>query len=129
MANNNSNYDFVDFYIKYKGHPTYEPNQIIEDEVLRVILAKYEMILFTNKGEVLGEPDFGGDLVRLLHETKVSAATVESDLHNQISTYITELSGINYELSVKFTQDPYNYQDMMYIYFKVSELEVNAAIK
>lgn len=125
----NTNYDFIDFYIKYKGHPTYEPNQIIEDEVLRVILAKYEMILFTNKGEVFGEPDFGGDLVRLLHETKVSASNVESDLHTQISRYISELNGIDYELTVKFMQDPDNYQDMMFVYFKISELEVNAQIK
>ena len=121
MASSSTNYDFIDFYIKYQGHPRFDPSQIMEDEVLNVILQKYEMILYTNKGELLGEPDFGGDLELLLHETKVSSTTVETNLHPQIQTYITELE-------VQFIQDPDNYQDMMYIYFKISELEVNAII-
>jgi hypothetical protein len=128
MASSSTNYDFIDFYIKYQGHPRFDPSQIMEDEVLNVILQKYEMILYTNKGELLGEPDFGGDLELLLHETKVSSTTVETNLHQQIQTYITELANINYTLDVQFIQDPDNYQDMMYIYFKISELEVNAII-
>jgi hypothetical protein len=128
MASSSTNYDFIDFYIKYQGHPRFDPSQIMEDEVLNIILQKYEMILYTNKGELLGEPDFGGDLELLLHETKVSSTTVETNLHQQIQTYITELANINYTLDVQFIQDPDNYQDMMYIYFKISELEVNAII-
>ena len=79
-----SNFNFIDFYIRYPGHPDYIPLELIEDDVVKVIIQKYEMILFTNKGEVLGEPNFGGDLTLLLHETKLSSESIQGDLMAQI---------------------------------------------
>ena len=35
---------------------------------------------------------------------------------------------MNYELSVSFVQDSYNYQDIMYIYFQLADYEVYAQI-
>jgi len=119
-------FNFTDFYIRYKGHPLYNDTEIIQDEIVLVIVQKVEMILFTNKGELLGDPEFGADLGRLLHETKVSASFVKKDLINQFQLYIPELSGIPYELDVKFMEDPINYQDMMFIDFKIKDVEVNA---
>jgi hypothetical protein len=63
-------------------------------------------------------------LVKLLHETKVSAKVVENDIRSQIIEYIPEIKDISYELSVSFYQDPENYQDVMEIFFKISEYEV-----
>jgi hypothetical protein len=121
-----ANRDFTDFYIKYPGHPKFNDISLIEDEIVRVIVQKYEMILFTNKGELLGHPDFGGDLERLLHKTKVGAPYVEKNLNEQISTYIPELTGIPYELNVTFEQNPNSYSDIMFIDFKIKDYEVNA---
>ena len=115
---------FIDFYIGYPGHPRFRDPELIEDDVIRVIIQKYEMIIFTNKGEVFGDPNFGGDLEKLLHETKVSAKVVENDLRDQIIEYIPEIRDIAYELSVSFYQDPENYQDVMEIFFKISEYDV-----
>lgn len=117
-------FNFSDFYIEYPGHPRFVDKELIQDEVVRVIVQKYEMIVFTNKGEVFGDPNFGADLPKLLFETKVSAKVVESDIRDQISQYIPELNNISYQLSVSFYQDPENYQDVMEIFFKVSELDV-----
>src|ERR1035437_9819712 len=117
-------FNFSDFYIEYPGHPRFVDKELIQDEVVRVIVQKYEMIVFTNKGEVFGDPNFGADLPKLLFETKVSAKVVESDIRDQISQYIPELNNISYQLSVSFYQDPENYQDVTEIFFKVSELDV-----
>lgn len=117
-------FNFSDFYISYPGHPRFNDKELIEDEVVKVIVQKYEMIVFTNKGEVLGDPNFGADLPRLLFETKVSASFVEKDIRDQINQYIPEISTIPYELSVSFYQDPENYQDVMEIFFKISEYDV-----
>ena len=45
-------FDFRDAYIGYVGHPRFTINKIITDDLIRVIVQKYEMILFTNKGEL-----------------------------------------------------------------------------
>jgi phage baseplate assembly protein W len=120
--------DFKDHYIGYPGHPKFQLNKIIEDDALRVIVQKYEMIIFTNKGELLGDPDFGCDLILLLHQTKISAQGVKSTIQKQIRKYIPELDLTNYGLEVKIFEDPERYQEVMQIDFKISELEVSAFI-
>jgi hypothetical protein len=86
------------------------------------------MILFTNKGEVLGEPNFGGDLTLLLHETKLSSESIQGDLMAQIADYIPEIDSMNYELVVNFYDDPERYQEYMEINFTINGYEVYATI-
>lgn len=121
-------FDFKDHYIGYKGHPRFVINKIIEDDVIRVIIQKYEMILFTNKGELFGDPDFGCDLPILLFQTRISAQNVKKIIQNQINKYISELSNTNYQLDVTIVNDPENYQEVMIIDFQIADVEVNAVI-
>lgn len=123
-----SNFNFIDFYIGYPGHPRFRNAEIIEDEVVRVIIQKYEMILFTNKGDLLGDPNFGANLTALLHETRVSSETVEAEIRAQISDYISELDTIEYELRVEFFADPERYQEYMVINFTVSGYDIVATV-
>ena len=120
--------DFKDHYIGYVGHPRFVVNKIVEDDLIRVIIQKYEMILFTNKGDLLGDPDFGCDLPRLLFQTKVSAQGVKKIILQQIQKYITELSNTNFGLQATFFQDPENYQDVLQIDFQLADYEVYALI-
>lgn len=119
-------FDYTDFFIVSETDPSYTEGQLIEDDIISVILQKYKMILFTIKGDVLGEPNFGADLELLLYQTKVSGEYVENQIHKQISDYIPELLNMNYTLKVVFTQDVERYYDIMYIYFKISDYEVYA---
>jgi hypothetical protein len=119
-----ANFNFTDFYIGYPGHPRFKDLSLIEDDVIRVIIQKYEVILFTNKGEVFGDLNFGANLEELLHETKLSAETIENDINGQIRTYIPEIAGIDYTLTVSFFDDPERYQQYMEVYFNIKEYEV-----
>lgn len=118
----------IDFYIGYPGHPRFRTPELIEDDLIRVIVQKYEMIVFTNKGELLMDPNFGADLPILLHQTKLSAQEIEKDIKNQINTYIDELRNVPYTLSVQFFDDPDRYQEYMVIYFSLRDYEVYAAV-
>lgn len=119
-------FNFSDFYIKYDGHPRYNDNEIIEDEIFEVIVQKIETILFTNKGELLGDPNFGADLEKFLHETRVSADFVERSIIEQIAEYIPELDSFGYTLEVTFAENPMNFSDMMFVHISFKETEVNA---
>jgi hypothetical protein len=121
-------FDFRDFYIGYEGHPKFTVNKIITDDLIRVIIQKYEMLIFTNKGELLGDPNFGADLEKLLYETKISAPAVRSIIIDQINEYIPELKDVNYQLDVTFEEDPERYQDVMVVEFKLADYEVYALI-
>lgn len=122
--------NFIDFYIGYPGHPRFRTPELIEDDVVRVIIQKYEMIIFTNKGDLLGDPNFGADLPALLHETRLSAEAIEGDIRAQIADYIPELEleGIEYNLKVEFGEDPENYQEYMIISFTIRAYEIYAIV-
>jgi hypothetical protein len=121
-------FDFTDFYISYPGHPRYQSTELIEDEVIRVIIQKWEMIIFTNKGELLFEPNFGANLVELLHETRLSADTIKNDLLGQVNTYISEIANIPFDLTVSIYEDPERFQEYMEIQFTIAEYDVVAVI-
>ena len=123
-----SDLNFKDHYIGFRGHPKFVINKIIEDDPIRVIVQKYEMLIFTNKGDLLGDPDFGCDLQRLLFETRISDTGVESIISEQIDRYISEIIGIDYELEVNFYDDPEKFQEIMIIDFRILDYEVTAVI-
>lgn len=123
-----SNYNFIDFYIGYPGHPRFKDMSLIEDDVIRVIVQKYEMILFTNKGEVFGQPDFGANVEELLYETRLSAESIEGDIKLQIQEYIEEIKYIDFTLKVSFFEDPERFQEYMEILFQIKDYDVYAVI-
>lgn len=120
--------NFTDFYIIGTDDPSYIPFEYIEDEPIGVIIQKYKMILFTNKGEVMGDPNFGANLLELLYETKVSESYVRTIINEQIAQYIPELLNTNYNLNVVFVQDTNNYQDIMFVNLKVADYDIYAQI-
>lgn len=123
-----SNFNFTDFYIGYPGHPFFRDLGLVEDDVIRVIIQKYEMIIFTNKGDVFGEPDLGANLEELLFETRLSSEYIEGDIKVQIETYIPEIANINYNLNVTIYDDPERFQEYMEVIFTINDYEVFAVI-
>ena len=121
-------YSYVDFYVIDSSDPKFRVLDIIEDEIIDVIVQKYKNIIFTNKGEVLGDPDFGANLLELLYETRVSAESVKSNIDEQIQIYIPELYQSSYTIDVLFAQDQSSYQDIMFIYLKFGDYDVYAQI-
>jgi len=117
-------FDFKDFYIKYEGVPKYNSSELVEDDLIRVIIQKYELILFTIKGEVLGDPNFGANLDELLYETTVSEEFVKNTIQEQLLQYVPEITGISFDIQVVFVQDPENYQDMMFINLRIADYDI-----
>ena len=121
--------DYIDFYIKSPNHPKFNATSLIEDDLIRRIIQKYEMIILTNKGDVFGDPNFGASLEELLNQTKVSDRYVKDEINNQIYEYIPEISSINYELDVRFVKDVNMIYEIMIVKFKISEFEVYTEIR
>jgi len=120
--------DVSDMYIGYPTGPKFVVNRVIEDDLIAVIVQKYQMILFTNKGEVFGDPNFGSDLPKLLFQTRVSQDTVKKMLLEQIYTYIPEIADKNFTLEIEFFSDPNNWQEAMQINFTIADYEIYAII-
>ena len=118
--------DFKDLYIRYKGHPKYNSNKIIQDDLIQVIVQKLEMILFTNKGDVLGDPDMGCSLEYYLWETNLSNKNLEGKVIEQIEKYVPEMNLINYEFDLELVEGIV--YDELYLNFLIKGFNVRYII-
>ena len=119
-----ADYNFIDFYTSSQGNPNFSDFELIDDDIFRVVIQKWEMVIFTEKGEVFGEPNLGADLSHYLHETRLSAESIKESLNDQISYFIPELNGIDYTLEVEILEDSENYQEYMEINFSIKDIEL-----
>jgi len=92
--------DISDIYIKSSKDPLFNSSIVENNTTIDVILTKIQMILFTNKGEVISDPDFGADIPTFLWKTRFPASTIKADIEEQFSKYIPELSPGDYKINV-----------------------------
>jgi len=115
--------DVRDFGIRYPGHPKYVIDKIVEDDEIEVIVQKLEMILFSNKGDVLGDDNMGVNLEYYLWQTKVTTQALKNLVIDQIITYIPELQIIGYDF------DLYLYEgvlrDILYLNFSIKGYNID----
>jgi len=119
--------DFKDLYIKYDGHPRFHSNIIVEDDIVEVIVQKLEMILFTNKGDLYGEPNMGCNLEYFLWQTKVPVPDIRNLIMEQINTYIPELNDLEYSFDIQLYEG--TYRDILYLNFIIKGYNFEILLK
>lgn len=92
--------DLSDIYIKGVKDPGYNETKLENQTFLETVIAKIYMILMTNKGEVLGDENFGADVPKYLWKTKFPASTLQNEIIDQITKYIPELNIRDYKVNV-----------------------------
>ena len=124
MAVNN---DFRDFYIKYEEHPKYNDNQLLTESKTEMIVNKLEVILTTNKGECIADPNLGADLPYFLWQTNVSAEKIRGIIKEQIDIYIPELNDTEYLLNVRLIEG--ELRDIMLIDITIDDQQIRAVLQ
>lgn len=119
--------DIRDFNIRGVGHPKYSSTRVLEDRTIEFVVQKLENVLFSNKGDVLGDPDFGANLEYYLWSTNVPVNKIESEVRSQIAVYIPELTFYQYSLSVEIYEG--TYRDILQINIKIKDTNVNFVIR
>jgi len=115
--------DVKDLVIRYPGHPKYEENRIVEDDDIEVIVQKLEMILFTNKGEVLGDVNIGANLEYYLWQTRITTGNLKNKIQEQISIYIPELINLGYTLDLILYEG--TLRDILYLNFVIQGYNID----
>jgi hypothetical protein len=115
------------FYITYPEHPKYKENEIVSEDPLKVIINKIEMVLFTNKGDFMGDVDFGANLPFYLWQTQVSAEFIQQTIQQQFDAYIPELEQFNTSLTVEITEG--DFQDILFVNVEIDEVQVRAVFR
>ena len=121
---NNTTKDISSLYIRYNGHPRYTEGAIITDNYVDSIFNRMEMILFTNKGEVISDLDFGANVTDYLWNTFTSADFLKEQIYNQFDKYLLDINRNNYVLDVFIYEG--SFRDICVIKITVNDNELLA---
>lgn len=77
----------MELYIKIIGDPNFSPTEVQTKNEIEQLITQIETILFTNKGEVLGDIDFGCSLNDMLYTLNANEYFIKQEINKQIARY------------------------------------------
>lgn len=97
-----------DIYAIPEEEPRYKNDVLEITGELDEIIQQVDMILFTNKGDVLGMPDFGCNLSRYLFDTSYDENLIKQIIMSQIRSFIYLDGSYTVDVDVSFVKWDYN---------------------
>lgn len=92
----------MDFYVRVKGDPNYDRFKVHSESELAQLIGQIETMLFTNKGEVLGDPEFGANLEDLVYSLNYNETQIQQVIDEQVDRYIPLAKKYKLETTVQF---------------------------
>ncbi len=108
--------------------PKYRADQVEITDDLEATLQGIRMTLFTNRGEVLGDPDFGVSLNNYLFEFSVDPFSVAREAADQINRYVGETRKRKIEVKPSIYADQVSNRDILVLLINVPEIKNDIAI-
>lgn len=93
-----------DLYIRTEGDPGFLPGVIEVEDELAILLLQIEVLLFTRKGDILGDHRVGINLEDYLYSLGASASQIEGIINEQIDSYCPLSKKYGVTVSTKFFQ-------------------------
>jgi hypothetical protein len=117
-----------DFYTRTMEDPKYLGDRVEISDELESAIQQVKMTLFTKKGEVLGEPDFGIDLDSYLFEYSVDPMSLSQDATSQINKYVAEARKRQISVSPSMYPDDKSNRDIFVLLIDIPELKNSIAM-
>lgn len=92
----------MELYIKTNGDPNYDPTKLQSDSRIATLLAQLDVILFTRRGEVLGEPGLGCNLEDLVYGLSYNDTQIKNEIEEQLGRYVPLARIMNVTVDVEF---------------------------
>ena len=104
-----------DIYMRFKNNQdvNYNPRIIEYSDILEELVQQIKMTLLTNKGEIIGMPNYGVSLETQIFTLELNNKSLEKVIKNQISLYVPEAQKHGFRCNVKFYKG--TVQDICYI--------------
>lgn len=93
-----------DIYAIPEDEPRYRKNVVEVSSEFDSIIQQVDMILFTNKGDVLCMPEFGCNLERYLFDTTYDEQRIRNIIMDQINSFIYLDGSYSVDVDVQFVQ-------------------------
>lgn len=91
-----------DLYLRIEGDPRFEEDRIENVDILEQYLQQIELLLYTRKGEVLGEYDLGVDIEDLIFGFNLSEGPIKASIWDQITKHCPLHTVFRTDISLNF---------------------------
>ena len=89
-----------EIYFRDSTDSRYDSGKIEEDSSKEILLNKIRMILYTNKGEILGAPDLGLDLEDNLFNFNMPIDFITQKFYAQLAKYVPEV--VDFKIDIDY---------------------------
>jgi len=103
----------MELYIKYPSDPNYDETQVQTNSEIETLITQIQTLLFTNKREVMGTPNFGCSLEELIYDFGSNEHNIRSRITDQINHYCPLATKYNIKTEVNFMKG--EVRDIAYI--------------
>lgn len=94
-----------DIYMRDPGSdPNYKDGILEVSDDIEMLIAEIKMMLYTNRGEVLGAPDFGANLEEMLFTFGLNEYSLRQMLRDQTLKFIPRSVNYGVDFDVKFAR-------------------------
>ena len=93
----------MEFYIRDIGDPHYDSTEIQTSSEISMLLTQLETLLFTRRGDVMGDPEFGANLDDYVYALRYNETMLKGVIEKQIAYYIPLAAKYNTQVEVTFT--------------------------
>jgi len=94
----------MELYIKTIGDPNFDPVKVQSNSEIAQLMTQIETILFTNKREVLGKPQFGCNLEDLVYSLNYNNKQIKETIDEQIAMFCPLAQKYNVSAEVSFVK-------------------------
>lgn len=95
----------MELYIKAVGDPNFNDSQMQADEEIQMLLTQIETLIFTSKGDVLGNPDFGLNIEDYVYSFRYNDTMLQGVIQEAIDRYVPLAGKFPVNVGVEFTQE------------------------
>lgn len=117
-----------DFYTRTMDDPKYLGDRVEVSDDLESTIQQVKMTLFTKKGEVLGEPDFGIDLNKYLFEYDIDPMSLSHEATSQVNKYVAEARKRQITVNPSLYPDDKSNRDILVLLIDIPELKNSIAM-
>ena len=100
----------------------FSPDYMEISDKIEALLSKIRMLLYTNRGEVLGEPDLGMDLESYLFEPGLNESVLRDRFYAQLAKYVPE--HVDYSIDCSFDTQSDGFSNTAFMYILINNEKV-----
>ena len=99
----------MEFYIRDTGDPHYDNKELQSSSEISMLLTQIEVLLFTRKGDVMGDPEFAANLDDYVYALRYNETMLKGVIEQQLAYYVPLAAKYNTKVSVNFTDEDHRH--------------------